>query len=183
MYSGGLRISEILSLSLKDMAEDFKSARVIGKGNKERFVFFTDEAFDALMAYLPERALRIEELGKKGGKDGTYKSVDKKIDKVFISKRGKALSATGARWIIREYANISGLEKPVHRHTLRHSFATHLVNSGCDLRVVQELLGHARISTTQRYAHLDMDRLKRLYAKAHPHGTLENELGDGADEI
>ena len=166
MYSAGLRISEVVSLSINDIdfegEEDIKSAKVTGKGNKERYVFFSSEAFKALKDYLPERSGRI--------------NAEKNTDKLFISRRGKALSANGVRWIIEKYSKASALEKNIHPHSLRHSFATHLVNSGCDVRIVQELLGHARISTTQRYAHVDMERLKQVYAKAHPHGTFEKKL-------
>jgi integrase/recombinase XerC len=90
-------------------------------------------------------------------------------DKVFINKRGGPISVPGVRWIINRYGDRSGLGKHVHPHALRHSFATHLVNSGCDVRVVQEMLGHASISTTQRYTHVDMEHLRQAYMKAHPH--------------
>jgi integrase/recombinase XerC len=158
MYSAGLRISELVSLSLPRLEPGMGGGRVIGKGNKERFVFFSDEARDALAAYLPERQNRIK--------------VDRKspVDKVFINRNGGAISVPGVRWIITKYAERSGLGKHIHPHSLRHSFATHLVNSGCDVRVVQELLGHASLSTTQRYTHVDIERLKKVYAKAHPHG-------------
>jgi integrase/recombinase XerC len=158
MYSAGLRISELVSLSLPRLEPGMGGGRVIGKGNKERFVFFSDEARDALAAYLPERQNRIK--------------VDRKspVDKVFINRNGGAISVPGVRWIIAKYAERSGLGKHIHPHSLRHSFATHLVNSGCDVRVVQELLGHASLSTTQRYTHVDIERLKKVYAKAHPHG-------------
>ena len=157
MYSGGLRISEVINLSIHNIEEDYKTAKVMGKGNKERYVFFSDEAVLALKEYLPERAEKIPE--------------DKPTDLLFISQRGQKLSLSGLRWIIKQYSNISKLDKHIHPHALRHSFATHLVNSGCDVRVVQELLGHANIATTQRYTHIDMERLKKVYAKAHPHGT------------
>jgi integrase/recombinase XerC len=157
MYSAGLRISELVSLSLAGIDSDRRGARVIGKGGKERFVFFSDEAGDALERYLPERQARI----KADGKNPT--------DRVFINRSGKAVSVSGVRWIIARYAERSGLDKHIHPHSLRHSFATHLVNSGCDVRVVQELLGHASLSTTQRYTHVDVERLKKVYAKAHPH--------------
>jgi len=156
MYSGGLRISETASLSLKDMEADFSGAVIIGKGNKERRVFFSDEARDALSAYLAARKERIK--------------AEKPTDKIFISLKGEPISVPGVRWIISKYAERSGLDKAIHPHSLRHSFATHLVNSGCDVRVVQELLGHASISTTQRYTHVNMEHLKKVYHNAHPHG-------------
>jgi integrase/recombinase XerC len=159
MYSAGLRISELVSLSLPKLDRDLGGGRVIGKGNKERFVFFSDEAREALAAYLPERRGRI----KADGKNPT--------DRVFINRNGGAISVPGVRWIIAKYAERSGLGKHIHPHSLRHSFATHLVNSGCDVRVVQELLGHASLSTTQRYTHVDIDHLKKVYAQSHPHGT------------
>jgi len=157
IYSGGLRISEVINLSINNIEKDYKTAKVIGKGNKERYVFFSDEAALALKEYLPERARKIPE--------------DKPIDLLFINQRGQKLSLSGLRWIIKQYSNISNMKKNIHPHSLRHSFATHLVNSGCDIRVVQELLGHANITTTQRYTHVDMERLKKVYSKAHPHGT------------
>ena len=156
MYSGGLRVSEAASLSLKNMEKDLSGARIIGKGNKERQIFFSDEARDALADYLPVRKTRIK--------------AEKPTDRLFISLKGAAISVPGLRWIISKYSERSGLDKSINPHSLRHSFATHLVNSGCDVRVVQELLGHASINTTQRYTHVNMERLKKVYNKAHPHG-------------
>ena len=156
MYSGGLRISETASLALKSMESDFTSARIIGKGNKERQVFFSEEASEALLEYLPFRNTRIKQ--------------ERPTDVLFISRKGSPISVAGVRWIISKYSERSGLEKNIHPHSLRHSFATHLVNSGCDIRLVQELLGHASISTTQRYTHVNMERLRNTYNKAHPHG-------------
>jgi integrase/recombinase XerC len=156
MYSAGLRISEAASLSLKNMCHDFSSARIIGKGNKERQVFFSEEAKEALLAYLPARKDRVK--------------AEHPTDRLFISRKGDPISVPGLRWIITKYSERSGLDKNIHPHSLRHSFATHLVNSGCDVRVVQELLGHASISTTQRYTHVNMEHLKKVYQKAHPHG-------------
>jgi len=156
MYSGGLRVSELISLSLSRLDRDLSGARIIGKGDKERQVFFSDEARDALRAYLPGREEKIR--------------AEKPTDALFISRRGLAISAPGVRWILTRYGDRSGLGKHVHPHALRHSFATHLVNAGCDVRVVQELLGHASISTTQRYTHVDMERLRKVYEQAHPHG-------------
>jgi integrase/recombinase XerC len=157
MYSAGLRISELASLKLSDLSQKFDGAKVLGKGNKERYIFFSDEGRDALLAYLPARSAKIK--------------AEHPTDNLFINKKGKALSVSGIRWIIGKYSERSGLQKNIHPHALRHSFATHLVNSGCDVRVVQELLGHASLSTTQRYAHVNMERLKEVYTKAHPHGA------------
>jgi integrase/recombinase XerC len=98
--------------------------------------------------------------------------------KVFISRKGRAISISGVRWIIAQYAQRSGLNKNIHPHSLRHSFATHLVNSGCDVRIVQELLGHASLSTTQRYTHVSIEGLKKVYSKAHPHGKQRGNIND-----
>ncbi|MDR2841807.1 MAG: tyrosine-type recombinase/integrase [Spirochaetaceae bacterium] len=153
MYSSGLRISELCNLKMSDLDDDYTQAKITGKGNKTRFVFFSQEAQDALLVYLPERYAKLKQDG----------------GAVFISMRGKTLSSAGARWIIEEYSNLCNLQKNIHPHSLRHSFATHLVNAGCDLRVIQELLGHSSLSTTQRYTHVDLQRLKTVYHKAHPH--------------
>ncbi|MFA6506823.1 MAG: tyrosine-type recombinase/integrase [Treponemataceae bacterium] len=158
LYSAGLRVSEAASLRLSRLDADLSSSRVLGKGGKERRVFFSVEARDALAAYLPARLERIK--------------AEKPTDALFVNHSGGALSVRGIRWIVDRYAACSGLGKPVYPHSLRHSFATHLVNAGCDVRVVQELLGHANLSTTQRYTHVNMERLKRIYAKAHPHGEI-----------
>jgi integrase/recombinase XerC len=162
MYSAGLRISELVSLSLKNIEADLSGARIIGKGDKERQVFFSDEAREALAAYLPARQARIK--------------AEKPTDRLFVNRKGAPISVPGVRWIITKYSERSGLQKNIHPHSLRHSFATHLVNSGCDVRVVQELLGHASISTTQRYTHVDITRLKKVYAKAHPHGGNKRKV-------
>lgn len=155
MYSAGLRISELCSLKRASLENGCSRARVAGKGGKERYVFFSEEGQAALREYLPAREACIK--------------AEKPADALFINRRGGALSTTGVRWIIGVYSERSGLPKNVHPHALRHSFATHLVNSGCDIRIVQELMGHASLSTTQRYTHVNMEKLKAVYHKAHPH--------------
>ncbi|MDR2900244.1 MAG: tyrosine-type recombinase/integrase [Treponema sp.] len=162
MYSAGLRISELASLKLPDLSADMSGGKVLGKGDKERYVFFSDEGREALLSYLPARTARLK--------------AERPTENLFINKKGNALSVSGIRWIIGQYSEKSGLQKNIHPHALRHSFATHLVNSGCDVRVVQELLGHASLSTTQRYAHVNMERLKEVYTKAHPHGARKRNL-------
>lgn len=156
MYSAGLRISELVSLSLKKVDGDLGGACVIGKGDKERRVFFSDECREALACYLPARAARV----KAGGSAGP-------TDMLFINRRGGGISVPGVRWIIARYAERSALGKNIHPHSLRHTFATHLINSGCDVRVIQELLGHSSLSTTQRYTHVNIEHLKKVYKKAH----------------
>jgi integrase/recombinase XerC len=159
IYSAGLRISEAVSLSQRNTSAAFDEARITGKGGKQRYVFFSEEAKEAIADYLPERAARLRMAGIKG-----------KTDALFISRKGRPISIPGVRWVISCYAQHSRLGKNIHPHSLRHSFATHLVNSGCDVRVVQELLGHASLSTTQRYTHVNIENLKRVYAQSHPHG-------------
>ena len=158
MYSAGLRIAELYSLSMSSLDDDAASALVTGKGSKERYVFFSEEASQAMKEYFPFRAEKIK--------------AEKPTNQVFINRRGGPLSVPGIRWIIGKYGERSGLGKHIHPHALRHSFATHLINSGCDVRLVQEMLGHASISTTQRYTHVDMERLKQAYMKAHPHANI-----------
>ncbi|MCL2184679.1 MAG: tyrosine-type recombinase/integrase [Treponema sp.] len=165
MYSSGMRISEIASLTKENMSVKYDEAKITGKGNKQRYVFFSEEARNAIAEYLPYRA---SVLSKKG--------INEKKYALFISRRGKPLSIQGIRWIIYRYADFSYASldeqsgKKIHPHTMRHSFATHLMNSGCDVRVVQELLGHSSISTTQRYTHVNMESLKKAYTVSHPHG-------------
>jgi integrase/recombinase XerC len=159
MYSAGLRISELVSLSMKAVTGNIEEAMITGKGDKKRKVFFSEDARAAIMDYLPERAAKIRAAGLKGAalnaeRDGA----------LFVSRKGLALTVPGVRWIIARYAQVFGLEKNIHPHSLRHSFATHLVNAGCDVRIVQEMLGHSSISTTQRYAHVNIERLKKVYA-------------------
>jgi integrase/recombinase XerC len=158
MYSAGLRISEVVSLSMENMSSSFDEAKITGKGGKQRYVFFSPEAKSAIMEYLPLRSERLMKAGINGKKGS-----------VFINRKGKPISVPGVRWIISRYAQQSGIGKNIHPHSLRHSFATHLVNSGCDVRIVQEMLGHSSLSTTQRYTHVNMENMKRIYKASHPH--------------
>ena len=159
MYSAGLRISEAVSLSMANISVNLEDAKITGKGGKQRYVFFSDEAKTAIAEYLPQRSARLRMMG-----------ADEKNTALFINKKGKPISTDGVRWIISRYSQYLGIGKNIHPHSLRHSFATHLVNSGCDVRVVQEMLGHSSISTTQRYTHVNIENLKKVYAIAHPHG-------------
>jgi len=155
MYSGGLRISELVSLSMENISVSFTEAKITGKGGKQRYVFFSEEAKEAIKEYLPHRSARLRMNG-----------IEEKKGSLFISKKGRPISVPGVRWIISSYRQHSQLGKNIHPHTLRHSFATHLVNSGCDIRIVQEMLGHSSLSTTQRYTHVNLENMKKVYARA-----------------
>jgi site-specific recombinase XerD len=148
-YSSGLRISELVALDLN--AVDFISGiiKVMGKGKKERVVPVGDIALKAVRNYLKARK--------------------KDNEAVFLNKNGKRITTRGVRGIVGKYLKSVGLLRGISAHTLRHSFATHLLNRGADLRTVQELLGHANLSTTQIYTHLTTEKLKSVYDKAHPH--------------
>lgn len=154
LYSSGCRISEIASLTLEDISGDYSSAVVTGKGKKDRRVYFEQDARNALTAYLDDRKKRFA----------------KSDPHVFVNQNGSALSVRGMRWIIDRYSGPEGTNHHVNPHAFRHTFATAMLTGGADVRLVQELLGHASISTTQRYTHITTDRLIAEYNKAHPHG-------------
>lgn len=148
-YSSGLRISELVSLSLEDVDFIAGIVKAMGKGKKERMVPIGETALTAIRKYLDKRK--------------------KQSTALFLNKNGKRISTRGVRDVVEKYLRSAGIHHGVSPHTFRHSFATHLLNRGADLRTVQELLGHANLSTTQIYTHLTTDRLKTVYDKAHPH--------------
>jgi len=156
LYAAGLRISEALSLDRQDLSMAGGFVRVIGKGDKERLVPVGDVALSALEAYLAER----DRLAAGGGEAGR--------EPLFLSRRGRRLDRMAAWRVMRDAARRVGLSGRVTPHTLRHSFATHLLEGGADLRVVQELLGHASVTTTQLYTHVTGERIRQVYARAHP---------------
>ena len=160
LYAAGLRVSEALGLDRGDLSLTGGFVRVIGKGDKERLVPVGDLALAALDTYLTER----DRLGGAAVRPG----VERDREPLFLSRRGRRLDRMAAWRIIRSTATRAGLSERVTPHTLRHSFATHLLEGGADLRVVQELLGHASITTTQRYTHITGERIRQVYARAHP---------------
>jgi integrase/recombinase XerC len=161
LYSTGCRISELVSLDLNDVDLKNRTARVMGKGQKERNLFLGSAAVEALRRYMGLRALHARP-GAVGGGDDAGRAL-------FINQRGGRVTDRGVRFILGEYLSRANLGKRVTPHTFRHSFATHLLDRGADIRAVQELLGHASLSTTQVYTHVGMERLKKVYRKAHPH--------------
>jgi tyrosine recombinase XerC len=154
LYGAGLRVAELCSLKMEDLSLEIMVLRVRGKGRKERLAPFGQKAKEALLAYLPER----EALLRRQKKDTTA---------LFVNTRGGPLTTRSVHRLVKHYALLLGLPR-VSPHTLRHSFATHLLESGADLRAIQEMLGHARLSTTQRYTHLDFSHLAKIYDQAHP---------------
>jgi integrase/recombinase XerC len=144
---------------------DNEMLRIKGKGNKERLVPIGNPAIKALKTYLPER----QEMFKRSLQKG--KKVDSKP--VFLNNRASRLTSRSVERMVAEYGRRAAIDKPVTPHVLRHSFATHLLEMGADLRSVQELLGHASLSTTQKYTHLDMVHLMKIYDKAHPKARKE----------
>ncbi len=155
MYATGLRVSELARLTLHDVNADAHFLRTVGKGSKERIVPVGKQAMDWLRRYLAEARPRM-------GNGGTSRS------EVFLSTRGRPLSTKTIWHLLKKYARAAGITKPLSPHTLRHSFATHLLNNGGDLRAIQEMLGHADISTTQVYTHVDQQRLKETHYRFHP---------------
>jgi integrase/recombinase XerC len=148
LYASGLRVSELAGLDVDDVDREQGTVRVLGKGNKERIVPFGRAAARALDAYL---ALRGDARGA-----------------LFVNRRGGRLTVRSVHAIVGRAARAARLTRRVTPHTLRHTFATHLLDGGADLRAIQELLGHSRLSTTQRYTHVGADRLMQVYDAAHP---------------
>ncbi len=154
LYASGLRVSELVKLDLKQVDLASYEIRVLGKGSKERMVLMGEPAARALTAYLNQGRLQL--LGKK------------RTSALFLNRYGERLTARSVQEILEKYANTLGLDKRIHPHMLRHTFATHLLDGGADLRVVQELLGHASLSSTQIYTHVSKSQAKKVYLSAHP---------------
>ena len=156
LYASGLRVSELVSLKLGQVSQDMGVVRVMGKGSKERLVPLGEEALVWIRRYLKEA--RPELLAGRSSDD------------LFVTARAAAMTRQMFWHLLRRHALKAGLKKPISPHTLRHAFATHLLNHGADLRVVQMLLGHSDLSTTQIYTHVARARLQDLHAKHHPRG-------------
>lgn len=158
MYSSGCRISEITNLKLDDFMDNYHSAIVTGKGNKQRKVFFAEESRKALAEYLQDRKKVLES-----------HNIAEPTRQVFINQKGHPLSVGGVRFIISKYSGAEGTNHHINPHAFRHTFATTMIGNGADVRLVQEMLGHSSISTTQRYTHITTEKLIETYNKAHPH--------------
>lgn len=164
LYSTGCRVSEAAAVNLMDLDLKNKSVRVTGKGRKERVVFLGNAAGTCLKEYLEKRKFHINR--------------DKNIQALFINNRGFRITVRGIRYILEKYLNELNINKKITPHTFRHSYATHILDNGADIRIVQELLGHSSLSTTQIYTHVGIERLKKIYKDAHPHARKVFQNGE-----
>jgi integrase/recombinase XerC len=158
LYASGLRVSELVSLNLGQVNLESREIRVWGKGSKERIVLMGEPAARAISAYL---------------RDGRPRLVVGPTEAVFLNQDGGRLTVRSVQSFVRAYASLVGIEKDVHPHMVRHTFATHLLDGGADLRVVQELLGHASLSSTQIYTHVSKSQARKVYMSAHPLASEE----------
>ena len=163
LYSSGLRVSELVGLNSNQLDLDLGIVRVMGKGRKERIVPVGVKAIDALKAYLEERGML------------------KGDEPIFINSSGGRLTARSVGRLIKKYTRHSNIFRKVSPHSLRHTFATHLLDAGADIREIQEMLGHSSLSTTQRYTHVSMGKLMEVYDKAHPR-SFRNKRGEAKEE-
>ena len=161
LYSTGMRVAELVSRDILNLDFATEMLRVRGKGNKERLVPVGRPALEAMHAWLPLREQLIADRARRGHE------VEKEA--LFLNGRGSRLTSRSVERMVKSYGERAGIPQIITPHALRHSFATHLLEMGADLRSVQELLGHASLSTTQRYTHLTLDHLTEVYDKAHPH--------------
>ena len=154
LYASGLRVSELVGLNLNDLDLTSKTVRVLGKGRKERVGPMGDKAISALLPYLKSRETMISD----------------KPDELayFVNRSGGRLSVRSIERLVQKYIKRCGIQKIVTPHVLRHTFATHLLNNGADMRGIQELLGHSSLSTTQKYTHVNLENMMQVYDKAHP---------------
>lgn len=158
MYASGVRVSELVNIKLSDIDFSRKQIRIMGKGSYERFVFYGEYASNALENYI--NGLRKVLLRGKGS------------EYLILNKDGNKITTRGIAKIIDNIIKLAAIKTKVSPHTLRHTFATHLLDSGCDLRSVQELMGHKNINSTEVYTHVTSERLKDVYFKSHPRGRL-----------
>jgi integrase/recombinase XerC len=174
-YASGLRLSELVDLDLEDVNLSSRIVRVRGKGGKERLVPFNRSAADAIKLMLRDTTARRPARGDTRSMRASAATARhaRRRQAVFLNLRGGRLTTRSVDRIVRRYVRDAAIARGISPHALRHTFATHLLQAGADLRAIQDLLGHARLSTTQRYTHLDVARLREVYKKAHPRATKE----------
>lgn len=160
LYATGIRVGELVNIKLSDIHLGNKTIHILGKGNKERIVYFNEVTLKYLNQYL---------------ENGREKLKKQPTDYLFLNNRGGKLTTRGVQDILEKIIKKTALSKHLSPHMIRHSFATHLLNEGCDLLSVQQLLGHSSLSATSIYTHVTTDRLKEVYLKTHPRSHVENE--------
>jgi integrase/recombinase XerC len=173
-YASGLRLSELVGLDLEDLNCSARMVRVMGKGRKERLVPFNTSARDALLAWLKDRAVlaaRAEPAARLARAPG--RNASRPRDAVFLNARGSRLTGRSVQRLVARYVAACSTRYGISPHALRHSFATHLLQHGADLRAIQELLGHVQLSTTQRYTHVDVAQMQEAYRRAHPRAKAD----------
>ncbi len=156
-YGTGIRVSELVGLSPDDLKLEQRNVKVLGKGKKERILPLGKQSTEILKSYLQFRTKYIKN-----------KKVEPAPSALFLNQRGQSISVRGVRKIISQYIRTNNFPENISPHSLRHTFATHMLEAGADLRAIQEMLGHASLSTTQKYTHLTIDQLTETYDKAHP---------------
>jgi integrase/recombinase XerC len=164
-YASGLRVSELVGLDLEDMNLSARMVRVLGKGGKQRLVPFNTSAAAATRTYLKDREILVADQRARPAKAGRHVP---RREPLFVNYRGGRLTVRSVDRLVRRYVAACSARMGISPHALRHSFATHLLQRGADLRAIQEMLGHARLSTTQRYTHVNAAQLLEVYRKAHP---------------
>ena len=164
-YSTGCRVSELVSLKKSDFDYSRHAAKIVGKGNKERWVYFEKDAQNAIKDYLLDRERRFRS-----------ENVEDSSEFLFVNQNAGPLTSGGVRYILNRYTGKEGLNRHVSPHALRHTFATIMLSSGADIRVVQKFLGHSSISTTQRYTHLTTQQLIDIYKRCHPHAGGRTDI-------
>ena len=173
LYGSGIRLSELVGLDMSSIDTGENTARVSGKGGRDRIVPLGSKAIEAICAYLPARR---ELLAKRRKAPKEYDPSDRHAGALFLNNRGGRLTGRSVQRIVERYLSRVSEAQGLSPHTLRHSFATHMLDRGADLHAVKELLGHASLSTTQLYTHVSVDRLKRVYEQAHPRAKEERRL-------
>ncbi len=158
LFSSGIRVAELVGLDVQAINREEGELKVVGKGNRERIAFCSADFLTSLEAWLPLREALVQSLPSK----------NKKQNALFLNQRGQRLSDRSVHRLLADLGKAAGMEAPLHPHLFRHSFATHLLNNGVELRLVQELLGHVSIRSTQIYTHINTDRLRHAYLQAHP---------------
>ena len=171
-YGTGIRISELVGLSPNDLELEQRNVKVLGKGKKERILPIGKKTIEVIKFYL---GFRTEHLKNK--KLATH------LPGLFLNQRGQTISVRGVRKIINQYIRTNNFPKNISPHSLRHSFATHMLEAGADLRAIQEMLGHASLSTTQKYTHLTIDRLTETYDKAHPRARSKSGISSHSPTV